>query len=251
MIGHRICEPGPGTLRCRQVTEVLDNFRFHGVRIDIAHCDHRHQIGPVPVTVETAQRCRRRVADDFQIADRTALGVAGFAQQEGDQLLVQAAKDALVSQAFLFEDDAAFFVYFLIGDGGAAGPVLDHLECGVDDRFVIGGKLQEVDGLFVGCVGVHIPPEGHTDAFEVVDQRLFGEALGAVEHHVFEEVGQPQLVVILLDGTGVDDQHQGGAVGRFGIVTDVVGQPVIQLRFADAWVHGQERIHVQRFACEV
>ena len=77
MIGHRVCEPGPGTLRRRQVAEMLDNLRFHVARIDIAHCDHRHQIGPVPVTVETAQRCRRRVADDFQVADR------GCAQRSG------------------------------------------------------------------------------------------------------------------------------------------------------------------------
>ena len=84
MIRHRICEPGPGTLRRRQPAEMLDNLRFHVVRIDIAHYDHRHQIGPIPVTVETAQRFRRRVADDFQIADRTPLSVAGFAQQEGD-----------------------------------------------------------------------------------------------------------------------------------------------------------------------
>ena len=230
---------------------MLNNPRFGRVHVEVADHDHRHQLRSVPFFVEAAQCLCGRIAHDLHVADRVPLLVAGAAEQKLENLFVQAAAGVLVAQTLLFDHHASLQLHLICGNRRAAGPVLGHLERLADDLLVVGRELKEVDGFVEGGVGVDVRPEGHADALKVGDQLLLWKALGAVEHHVLEEVGQAKLVLVLLDRAGVDHQHQCGPVGRLRVVPDVVGQPVVQLYLADLLVQRQHGVQIQDLAVEV
>src|SRR5690606_33456738 len=58
------------------------------------------------------------------------------------------------------------------------------------------------------------------------DQLLLGEVLSAIEGHVFQKMGQAQLVLVLEDGADVDYESQFGPILGLAVLQDVVAQAV-------------------------
>ena len=93
--------------------------------------------------------------------------------------------------------------------------------------------------------GVQVVAEFHSHGLQVFRQHLARQVLRAVEGHVFQEVGQSLLVVVLLDGAHVvQDVEVGLPLGLF-VVADVVGHAVFQLARAHRFV-GRNRCHHAR-----
>ena len=62
--------------------------------------------------------------------------------------------------------------------------------------------------------------------------------------HVLQEVGQSALVVVLLNGTHALGNVELGALLGPVVVTNVVGEPVVELSRPHVLVNGQGRHHL-------
>ena len=82
--------------------------------------------------------------------------------------------------------------------------------------------------------GVELSKEEHE-----YEDALAGEVFGAVEAHVFEEMGKTVLVVFFLESADVSSEIEFAALCRLVVVTDEVGHAVFQLTDFDSRVGGQ------------
>jgi len=232
-------EPRLGRGRRGQAGEALADLRLHLRRVEVAHRDHGHQVGPVPGLVEAAQRVARRAADHRHVADGQPVGVDRARGQRGPALTADAPADVLIGQALLLDHHAALLVDLRVGQGGVGGPVLQHVQAGLQQFPLVGRHLQHVDRLVGAGVGVDIRPELHAHALQGVDQGQLREAPGAVEEHVLDEMRQPLLPRLFHHRAGVDHQPQLGAAQRRVVALDVVGQAVVQPSHAHGRVQRQ------------
>ena len=108
------------------------------------------------------------------------------------------------------------------------GPIQEDLVGGVIQIRVGGIHAKQVSGDFLACEGVDIGPELHPVELEEINQVVFREILGAVEHHVLEEMGEAQLCLCLLQGAHADHELHLDAFGRLFMMLDVKGQPIFQ-----------------------
>lgn len=118
------------------------------------------------------------------------------------------------------------------------GPVLEDQEGGLEDFGGIRGDLEHVDRFVEAGEGVEVGPEAHADRLHEIDELLLGEVPGPVEGHVLDHVGQAQLVLVLEDRAGVDDQAQLGPVLRLPVFADVITEAVPELADRDLGVDG-------------
>ena len=129
-------------------------------------------------------------------------------------------------------DHAALLVNLLVGEQQAVAPILEHEQARVEGALASGGHVVDViDGLGEVGVGIHIGTEVQTDPLDEVHNAvaLAVEVLTAVEGHVLQEVGQTVLVVLLLHGAHALGDVEVGTVLGIIVVTDVIGQAVVQL----------------------
>ena len=210
----------------RRGREVLADQGFDLVRVQVAHRDERHEIGPVPALVEAAQVVRGCRLDDLLQADRQPHRVPGVAEQHR----VLPVADALAgapAEPPLLQHHAAFAFHLIRVQGHRVRPLAEDVEGG-RDHLGIGGDLQQVHGLIEAGVGVEVGPEGGADRFQVVDDLVAGEGGGAVEGHVLQVVGEAALGLLFQHGAGLDPEPELDAVGRLRVDLDVVGHPVPQ-----------------------
>ena len=135
--------------------------------------------------------------------------------------------------AALLDDDTPF----LVDLGGIVDDemrvVMHDQDAGVDNALVDEGNVGEhVDGLLDSGGSVDVATEGSSDALEIVEDLLSGEVLRSVEAHVLEEVGETVLVGGLLNCADVGGEVELGPSGGFLIVTDVVGESVLEMTYA-------------------
>ena len=208
------------------------------VRVDIAHCHHRHQVGAVPVAIEALEGVILEVADDLLFADRQTLGIARTVEHLGQQHLVDAVIDAFADAQFL-EHDPALAVEVGVVHRQTVGPVFQHLEALLHHFRVVGGDGQDVHSFVERGVGIEVGAKFDADRLQVRYQLVAFEIGGAVEGHVLGEVGQALLVVVFEHGTGFDHQPQFELVFGARVFMDVVSEAVGQLAGVDQGADGQ------------
>ena len=139
----------------------------------------------------------------------------------------------------------ALLVDLLGVEGQTVGPVVQDEQTRVECALACGGDIRYVvDGLVDRCVRVQVLAELHTDALTPADDLVALEVVGAVEAHVLQEVSQTALVVVLLDRADtLGDVELSTFLGPV-VMTDVVGEPVVELTNADVFVDGQRHHHL-------
>ena len=219
----------------RDVFEDALQMVLHLVDVDVTDDDDALEVGTVPLVVVGAQGLMVEAADDFLGADGQAMAVGAVGVDLGKHLLVDAHLGALA----LLKDDTALLVDLLAFKRDEARPVVENEDARVDEVHVGGRNVGEhVDGLLDAGPGVDILAELHAVVLHVVEQCLAGEVLRAVEGHVLQEVGQTLLVVFFKDGADLLRDVEVGALGGFLVMTDVVGQSVLQFASSDIRVEG-------------
>ena len=78
-------------------------------------------------------------------------------------------------------------------------------------------------------------------ALKVVEQALSGEVFRAVEAHVLEEVSETVLVGCFLDCAHMGDEIKLRALGRFVVMTYIIGHSIIELAGPDGFVDRELR----------
>ena len=216
------------------------DFGFDDVRIEVADHHHRHQVGAVPVAVKAHEFFAVGAFDALLGADRQPFGIKRAIKKLRQHLVENPLEGAAAEPPFF--DHHTFFLLDLLGvEADAVGPVFEDQKTLVEQGGIVGRHGEHVDGFIKRRVGVEVGAKTHADALQVVDQLVFGQVAGAVEGHVFEEVGEAPLVFVFEHGPGVDGEAQLGAFFRFGVLPDEVGEPVAELALADGRVERQLR----------
>jgi len=96
-------------------------------------------------------------------------------------------------------------------------------------------------GVVEACGCVKVLTEFHTDGFQVWNDTdtsfVVGKVFATIEGHVFEKVGQTPLVFVFLHGTHLLHDVEIGLVGRQVVLSDVIGQAVVELADAHRLIH--------------
>ena len=212
---------------------------LNAVHVDVAHYDDCLVVRAVPLMVVVTQCLVGEVVDDGGVAYHVALGVL----RARVHLCVQLPPYTTACRAAcapLLQYHAALGVYLLVQQREGAAPVVHHQQRAVDDTLAIGRHVaQTIYRLVNRGVGIDVTAEVDTYRLKIVDDSLALKMLGTVEGHMLQEVGQTVLVVLLQDGTyRLRDVELATLFGLL-VVTDVVGQSVVQLAVANLRVHRQ------------
>ena len=203
------------------------DLALHRGGFDVAHDDDDHLFRAIPRVPIFHETFARRPLDDFLQADRHAGGQKRRAQDELELGELRAVGDR-VARPFLAEDDAAFLVDFLRPEEQPARIVGQDAQAFGQRGLLRIGQLQHILRAVQTRGSVGIAAETHTHTLEKLDQRAGSKVLAAVERHVFEEMRDPALVVLLMQRTGEHEQTQRSPAPRLAVRVDDVAQPVLQ-----------------------
>ena len=106
---------------------------------------------------------------------------------------------------------------------------MEYQETGIYQSFTLGRYVGEViNRLVKGGIGIDVGTEAHSVFLQILDQSLAREILGAIEGHVFQEVGQSALIFFLQDRTNPLHNVELGLPNRLFVRTNIIGQSVGQ-----------------------
>ncbi len=112
--------------------------------------------------------------------------------------------------------------------------VVQNQKAGVHNRFPYQRNIIEhIGGLVNARGGVHITSERRSDALKPVKDALLREVLRAVEAHMLKEMRETVLVRGLLNSSDIGGEIELSPASRLVIVSDVIGQTVLQLAYLD------------------
>ena len=208
---------------------------FHLVHVNVTHDDDGLQVGTIPVVVEVFDDLVVEVLDDVEQSDGHTVGIAGVLHQDGPPLLAHTVVGT-ESEAVLFGDDASFGIDFSVVVEQAVRPAAQDLQAEVKILGIVERHRNHIHSLVEGGVGVEVGAEHHAQTLQLVDHRVAGHSLDAVEGHMLGEVGQTALVVVLLVGAGIDGKAEFHHLLGLGVATDVIGHPVAEFTDADTRV---------------
>ena len=213
--------------------------------LDVAGDDHEHPLGAIPGVVELRELLARGVPDDVLQADWQPLREARVGHEEF-QLGEEGAQADRVAGAFLTQDYAALLGDFRRVEGQAAGNVGEERQALAQGRGLRVGQLELIDGTVEIGRGVRVAAKIHAEALEELNHAGRREMPAAVEGHVLEEVGEPALVLALLERADLHGETEAHAALGLLVVDEGVAQAVVEPAPPDGGIHGE----VARFVGE-
>jgi hypothetical protein len=199
--------------------------QFHLDRIEVAHRDHSHEIGSIPIGVELLETVVRERPNDLWLADWQPVGVTRILEQDR-QLCVQHPGAGSESGSPFLQDDAALFVDLFRIERDSVRPFLQDEQRAIDHGWIVGRNLQLVDRLVEARVGVDVRAETHARGLQKPDDVLLRKTARAVEAHVLNEVSETALIIVFENRSCVDDQPKLRAILRSLVGPDVISQAV-------------------------
>ena len=196
----------------------------------------------IPGGVEVVDRRLLEGLEVLLAADKGAGCILGIAKVIGETGFKGAPLGVAAAAAFLHDDRTLEVELFLL---------VEHVVCvlGKDEQAAVGHALTLYGNIVEHVLGfletggrIDVAAELGSYALQIVEYALAGEALGAVEAHVLEEVGETVLVGCLIDTAGLGGQIELGPVFGKGVLADVIGESVFEL----AHFHGRivrKRLH--------
>ena len=184
----------------------------------------------------------RKVHHDVHRTDRQTVAILAVGIHDRECLLIHA-HHGRASGTPLLVDDTTLLVNLLAFEQEVMTPVVEDEQTGIQSTSCLHIHIVDViDGLVERGVGIQVFTEFHTDAFQILLQAVTGEVGGAVETHVFEEVCQTTLVLILLNGTHLLCNVEESTLLWPFVVTQIICQSVGQCSLAHCRVHRDGRI---------
>ena len=241
IVGHQLVHDGSGVLGVGHGAEELLDLGLGLVDIHVTDHDDTLVGGMVPLLVVVAQFLGLEVVDDRHQSDGVSFSVLRTRVELGEVALEHAAAGR-GAQAPLLVDDTALLVYLLGLQQQTVCPVAQDEQARVECALACRGHVADaIDRLVDAGVGIQVASELHADLLAVGYHFVALEVVGAVEAHVFQKVGETALALLFLNGTHLLSDVEIGAVLRPVVITDVIGQPIVQFTDAYGCVSGDRR----------
>ena len=219
--------PG-GIFGLRDRRHHVADLPLHRVHIHVADDDHRLQIGTIPFMVEVDERLPPEAVDDLHVADHIAPGVFRPVVLDLGRLAGHA-RAGVVAAPPLLADHAPLRLDLPGFAGDVIGPVVQDQQQRVHQSLAHQRHVGNiVDRAVARGVGIDVVSEAHSIGRKVVENALSGKVLRSVEGHVFEEMGQAVLIVLLLQGAYVVGDEEIRPLPGIVVMPDVVGHPVVE-----------------------
>ena len=138
-----------------------------------------------------------------------------------DQLVLEPPGRAVVVHTDLFEDDVLLHVEVVFAQRRAED-VAEQVDRAGEE---LGQDVCVVDGLLVAGEGVVVG----ADLVELAVDIVCGPALGALEHHVFEEVGHTHEGCLLIACAGLDEEAAAEKLEKFSEASDEIFAEIVAL----------------------
>ena len=214
---------------------------LHLIHVDITNHDDSLVVGTIPLLIVRLQERTLEIVDNLHQTNRHAMTVlrAGI---ELRQVTLQHTHLGRGTQTPLLMDDTTLLLDLLLFKQQTIGPVPKYHQTRVDDAFARRGYITYIiDRLVNAGIGIQVCTELHADALTPAQQLVALEMLRAVEGHMLQEVRQTTLVVVLLNRTHLLGDIELSTLFWPRVVTDIIGQSVIQLTNAHCGVNGDVR----------
>ena len=240
-------------LRCagggsRNVGHQRLDLGLNGVYVDVTDHDYGLVVRTVPLFVEILQLLVPEVLQPVEVADQVAALVFRAFAQRLQQLHRRTPRRA-VARAQLLHDHAALRVDFRRLQRDEVRPVVQDQQRRVDDSFARGRHVLHVVARVIPArAGIEVGAEFHAHGLQILRELFAREVLGSVEGHVFQEVGEALLRIVLLDGSHIVEDVEISLAFRLFVVADVVGHSVFQFPGADLRIGRDRLVHLCRGA---
>ena len=226
------------------VTEQILDRRRDLLGRDITNDQERHVARDVPGVVIPLDGLAADCCQDFLGADGDALAEAAARCDALDQV-IQHPLLGRQARAALLEDDRPLLLDALFGQDQVARDVAEE---GQPRAKRLGLGVRQADGVARAVEagdGVLMAAETQAQILEERPHRAGGEVGAAGEGQVLEEVGQPPLVVVLVERARVYMKPEFHPPGRLGVGQDRPVQPVLERAADEAGVLGELGLRVE------
>ena len=176
--------------------EVLFYTALYRCRIDIANDHYSHAVWCIPLFVVSDQLIPGKGLKNLNLAYRIAGCKAGILEKVVQQELLKPVLGSLVLSPLLYHNPT-LIIYILLLKLDIGGPLAQHLYALVHQLGLVRGNLKHEHGLVIGCICVDLRAELDSILLQEIYHLVPRIFLGSIESHVLEEMGQPQLVIIL------------------------------------------------------
>ena len=219
---------GIGIVALGNLTHDALDAMFHAVDVNVADDDHRLPLRAVPAMIKREQLSASDVADNGHVADGDAVGIAAARQQDWQCVLIHAHR-LVGMHAPLLLNHAALLLDGTVVEAEFTGQVLQHQQHGVEQGGAFGRDVGYLEARVVKSRrGVDVAAVRHPVVLQDVHHIDARKVACALEGDVLDEVCQAPLIVLLDQRAGVLHQPELGASLGLLVVTDVIGQPVLQ-----------------------
>ena len=191
--------------------------------------------------IVSAERVIRALVNHFHQTDGEATTVTAVGHQLFE-VLDQDACEAGVAHTPLTMDYAALLVNLLTIERQVVTPVVKDKQARVDSSLARGYIIYIIHCFLDAGVSVELSSELHADAFQIFNQRAVGEVSCAIEAHMLQEVSETALALLFLNRTHFLCDIEEGLVLRLFVVTDVIGQTVVEVTYAHFLIY-RKRLH--------
>ena len=183
-------------------------------------------------------------ADDLLKPDGIAARVQGERVEEMGECVTGPRLPVVAGTAFAV-DHAALSLDLGGIEGLAVGEFPENGETLLQPGGVGARHVEAVDRVRGVGEGADIGAKSQAVPSQHADNAVAREEPGAIEGHVFDKVRETALLVLLVKGTGEDDEPQDRAAAGFGVGPDDVAQPVGQSPGLEGWIRLQVAFRLQ------
>ena len=107
-------------------------------------------------------------------------------------------------------------------------PIFQDLKPFFKIRGLICWNGQNIDGFIKAGIGIQVVTKFYAYALQVRNNIILFEIFCAIESHVLRHVGQTLLIIILHDGSNLDDQAQFHFFPWLFVLPYIISKPVVQ-----------------------
>ena len=136
-------------------------------------------------------------------------------------------------------DDTTLLVYLLAIQEQVMAPVMQDKQTGIESTGNLHVDVVDViHRLVKGSVGIEVLSKLHTDTLQILLERITREMGSTIETHMFQEMSQSALTLLLLHGTHLLCYVEVCTLLRPLVVTDIISESIRQDTHLDSRVQG-------------
>ena len=239
VVGHREIFANRSVGSCRlDISKHLLDLLLHLIHIHITHDDDTLQVGSIPTTVIGANGLVREVHHHLHGAYRHAVGIPAPFVQLMEGTLLHTHHSTSAQTPFLI-DDTTLLVYLLAIQEQVMAPVMQDKQTGIESTGNLHVDIVDIiHRLVKGSVGIEVLAKLHTDTLQILLERITREMGSTIETHMFQEMSQSALTLLLLHGTHLLCYVEVCTLLRPLVVTDIISESIRQDTHLDSRVQG-------------